>query len=761
MNTGEHISDYVVERVLGEGGMGEVYLARHTALDQQVAVKILDPEVARKSGVRERFIQEANIQAKLKHPNIVQVLTATKTDGGTPALIMEYVEGKSLSEVLELRGALPKDDALKIMGQVLSAVGYAHRQGVIHRDLKPSNVMVMASGEVKVTDFGIAKVLGSSKLTRTGTAMGSAHYMSPEQIRRPDTVDARSDIYSLGCMFYEVLTGRPPFGDKDESGTESDFEIKNAHISEGIPFLKNEKSDIPAWLSSLVTRMLEKEPENRFSNCDLIREEIDQYQTEPRDLNSIRNSKNSIKPADESKSETNLPGLEATDRLQAKFFSRWLNKKYFLSPTAAWPFPVTNIDQDETVPNNDSKKSESSQGHQKGKNILNKRLAAVLLAVVCVVTIFALKEDLYENLTFFDVTENTGKFVINPQFDYANYFSEGLAAIRIGDDKTGKYGFINKKGEIVISPQFDHAYAFSEELAAVCIGSWETQKCGFVNKEGKIIIKPEFDYVVRFSEGLAAVRMNSPQTTKDELIDTRKYGFIDKIGKMVIAPQFALASDFSEGLAAVLVGGWGGKYGYINKDGKIVVPAQFDWAGDFSEGLAAVQIGDWETGKYGFINKEGKIVVAPQFDRVYPFFEGLASVRTGDEKTGKYGFINKKGEMVISPQFDDAFFHLEGLAAVRIGDEKTGKYGAINKEGKFVISPQFDKAFYFREGLASVRVGDAETGKCGFINKKGEMVIQPQFDCSDVNSFPSFEDGLAAIRVGDLKSGKTGFIARR
>jgi serine/threonine protein kinase len=282
MNAGDRISDYVVERVLGEGGMGTVYLARHTVLDQQVAIKILDPEVARKPGVKERFIQEANIQAKLRHSNIVQVLTATKTEGDTPALIMEYVDGRSLSEVLEVRGALPEDDALAIMRQVLSAVAHAHKQGVIHRDLKPSNVMVMASGEAKVTDFGIAKVLGSAKLTRTGTAMGSAHYMSPEQIRRPETVDARSDIYSLGCVFYEVLAGRPPFGEKDTSGTESDFEIKNAHVSEVAPVLMQVKNDIPEWLSLLVMRMLEKEPEKRFRSCEVILSEISQPQRKRR-----------------------------------------------------------------------------------------------------------------------------------------------------------------------------------------------------------------------------------------------------------------------------------------------------------------------------------------------------------------------------------------------------------------------------------------------------------------------------------------------
>ncbi len=273
MQAGDRVLGYILERALGEGGMGTVYLARHTVLDQQVAIKALSPVLARDEALRMRFIQEANIQAKLRHPGIVQVLTA-EMEGEQPSLVMEYVDGKSLSEVLNLRGVLPVDDALKIMTQVLAAVGHAHKQGEIHRDLKPSNVMVMANGEAKVTDFGIAKVLGASKLTRTGTAMGSAHYMSPEQILNPEMVDARSDIYSLGCVFYEILSGRPPFGDKDTDGTDNDFKIKTAHVNETVPPLDTVKTGIPGWLAHSVMGMLDKEPEQRSASCDAILEQI-------------------------------------------------------------------------------------------------------------------------------------------------------------------------------------------------------------------------------------------------------------------------------------------------------------------------------------------------------------------------------------------------------------------------------------------------------------------------------------------------------
>jgi serine/threonine protein kinase len=716
MKGGDHISDYIIERALGEGGMGEVYLARHTVLDQQVAIKILDPEVARKSGVRERFIQEANIQAKLKHPNIVQVLTATKTDGGTPALIMEYVDGKSLAEVLELRGALPVEDALKVMQQVLSAVGYAHKQGVIHRDLKPSNVMVMASGEVKVTDFGIAKVLGSAKLTRTGTAMGSAHYMSPEQIRRPEAVDARSDVYSLGCVFYEVLTGRPPFGDGSVSGTESDFEIKEGHVRGQIPQLGSFRQGVPAWLERLVMQLLAKEPDDRPQSCEQILAQL-------------------------AGGERLVGGKRADKHNDGRV------GKTVLIPAETSGSVVQALNKDRIT-------ADGVRGYKKLKPNSRSLLGIALCVVVCVSVVLVLGKGTFKNFIDADVTENTGKFVINPQFDEASNFSEGLAKVRIGDVQTGKYGFIDKEGRMIIATQFDDAESFSEGLALVRVGNWEAGKRGYINKEGKMVIALEFDYAMSFSEGLALVRVGNWETSK--------YGYINKEGKIVIVPQFDEARPFFEGLAPVRIGDdKTGKWGFINKKGEMIISPQFDKAYPFFEGLAGVRLGDDKTGKWGFINKKGEMIVSPQFDDAFAFFEGLAPVRIGDDTTGKFGFINKKGEITISPQFDLALLFFEGLAPVRIGDDKTGKWGFINKKGETIIPPQFDAADPFFEGLAAIRIGDDETGKWGFINKDGKIVINPQFAEVEFDIKGGFRGGLVAVRVGDGKTGKKGFIARR
>ena len=264
--TGRRVGEYRLERKLGEGGMGTVYLGAHETLDQKVAVKVLDPALAHNEDVRRRFIQEANIQIQLQHPGIVRVLTA-HTQGDHLALVMEYVEGLSLEQALERHGRLPLDKTLHLAKQVLDAVGYAHERGAVHRDLKPSNIMVQPDGRAKVMDFGIAKVLGGAKLTRTGTLMGTAHYMSPEQVLGRSDIDHRTDIYSLGVTFFEALTGRVPFEGTGDENTDSDFLIKQAHVQGAPPDPRSIRPDLPESVARTILRALEKEPGRRFESC--------------------------------------------------------------------------------------------------------------------------------------------------------------------------------------------------------------------------------------------------------------------------------------------------------------------------------------------------------------------------------------------------------------------------------------------------------------------------------------------------------------
>ncbi|WP_170880351.1 WG repeat-containing protein [Paenibacillus odorifer] len=319
-------------------------------------------------------------------------------------------------------------------------------------------------------------------------------------------------------------------------------------------------------------------------------------------------------------------------------------------------------------------------------------------------------------------------YAIEPQYDYASDFHEGLAGV----ERDGKWGFIDKTGKEVIAPQYDYARSFNEGLADVR----KDGKYGFIDKTGKEVIVPKYDNVHSFSEGLATV------------IKGGKYGFIDKTGREVIASQYYEADNFSEGLARIETED--GKHGFIDKTGKEVIAPKYDDADSFSEGLARVV--KTEYGEEGFIDKTGKEVIAPKYEIVNSFSEGLAMVR----KNGKFGFIDKTGKEVIAPKYDSAYSFSEGLARVGTLDGKTGfidpakdyRYGYIDKTGKEVIALQYvnSPAELFSEGLAAVY----EDGRSRFIDKTGKEVIALQYD-----NAPNFSEGLAAVE----KDGKWGFIA--
>ncbi|HEY1859314.1 MAG TPA: serine/threonine-protein kinase, partial [Gemmataceae bacterium] len=195
--------------LLGQGGMGAVYKARQTKLDRSVALKILPPEAGTDSAFGDRFTREARALAKLSHPNIVAVHDFGDA-GGLFYLLMEYVDGLNLRQLM-LAGRLEPQQALSIVGQICDALQYAHDEGIVHRDIKPENILIDQKGRVKIADFGLAKLLHRTQvdysLTGTRQIMGTPHYMAPEQMEKPNTVDHRADIYSLGVLFYEMLTG--------------------------------------------------------------------------------------------------------------------------------------------------------------------------------------------------------------------------------------------------------------------------------------------------------------------------------------------------------------------------------------------------------------------------------------------------------------------------------------------------------------------------------------------------------------------------
>ncbi len=259
---------YEVHRTLARGGMADVYLARDRSLDRPVAVKVLFNEFATDPSFVERFRREAQSAAGLAHPNIVAVYDWGAEDG-TYFIVMEYVEGQSLADLLRASGPLHPRRAAELAFEVAGALGFAHSRGVIHRDVKPGNVLVSSNGVAKVTDFGIARAISSpsEELTQAGSVMGTATYFSPEQAQG-FSVDARSDLYSLGVVLYEMLCGRPPFtGD-------SPVAIAYKHVQERPAPPSEFVSDLPPGLEAVVMRLLAKNPDNRYRSADDLRADL-------------------------------------------------------------------------------------------------------------------------------------------------------------------------------------------------------------------------------------------------------------------------------------------------------------------------------------------------------------------------------------------------------------------------------------------------------------------------------------------------------
>ncbi|WP_435643417.1 protein kinase domain-containing protein [Streptomyces sp. H49] len=266
---------YQLRDLLGEGGMASVHLAYDSVLDRQVAIKTLHTELGREQAFRERFRREAQAVAKLTHTNIVSVFDTGEDDLGgmaTPYIVMEYVEGRPLGSVLEedIRqyGAMPADKALKVTADVLAALDISHEMGLVHRDIKPGNVMMTKRGVVKVMDFGIARAMqsGVTSMTQTGMVVGTPQYLSPEQALGRG-VDARSDLYSVGIMLFQLVTGRLPFD------ADSPLAIAYAHVQEEPVAPSSVNRSLPPAVDALVARALRKNPNERFPTAEAMREE--------------------------------------------------------------------------------------------------------------------------------------------------------------------------------------------------------------------------------------------------------------------------------------------------------------------------------------------------------------------------------------------------------------------------------------------------------------------------------------------------------
>lgn len=260
LSRGQRINDrYEIIKTIGEGGMANVYLANDTILERNVAIKVLRGDLSNDEKFIRRFKREALSVSNLSHPNIVEVYDVGEEDGNY-YIVMEYIEGKTLKQLLQKRGALTLTEVLDIMSQLTDGLAHAHEAYIIHRDIKPQNIMIEDNGLIKITDFGIATAINSTQLTQTNSVMGSVHYLPPEQASGKGAT-IKSDIYSLGILMYELLTGSVPF--KGDTAVE----IALKHMKEKMPSVRKQNPTIPQSVENIILKATAKNPKNRYDSA--------------------------------------------------------------------------------------------------------------------------------------------------------------------------------------------------------------------------------------------------------------------------------------------------------------------------------------------------------------------------------------------------------------------------------------------------------------------------------------------------------------
>ena len=266
---GKELGQYKILAEIGRGGMGIVYKAYQTSLNREVALKVLPPNLANDENLVKRFHREAEAAARLSHPNIVQIFDINEISG-IHFFAMEYLRGETLTQKIEREGPLSLKEAARITMMVADALNYSHSEGIVHRDIKPGNIMIDPHGHIKVTDFGLARAIESSRLTMTGTIIGTPEYMSPEQARG-ENLDGRSDLYSLGTVLYEMLTAKLPF----EATTP--FAVAQKQIYEPLPSPRSIRSEIPPALEAIILKATQKAPQDRYQKGEELKNDLELF----------------------------------------------------------------------------------------------------------------------------------------------------------------------------------------------------------------------------------------------------------------------------------------------------------------------------------------------------------------------------------------------------------------------------------------------------------------------------------------------------
>lgn len=636
---GKTILNYKIISLLGSGGMGEVYLAEHISIQQKVAIKVLLPALVNNQEIHDRFRNEAQSMENLTHTNIVGFKHYHEDETGL-YLIMEYVEGRPLDEIIKKDGPIEHSRAVHLMLQVLDAFGFAHKQGIVHRDIKPGNVLVRADDTIKILDFGIAKIIGKGglSLTKTGAQMGTVYYMSPEQVEG-HAADHFSDIYSLGLTFFIMLTGTNPY-----ASITTEYEIYNSIVKVPLPNPKDLQPGIPEYMGKIVLKATEKRKQDRFESCERFAAAL----------------RNKISPKATLKTKTkwgaNIKKMRwVAGGVLAMIFIVFLLVGLFNGggQKKAELFPFMIDDKVCFV-------------NREGKMVINPQYSKASMHYDGLAMVGTLDKD----DTKYGFIDNRGNYAISPIYDDATAFSEGIAWVVAPDSKP--IG-IDLEGAEFFRVDAEKVCVFQEGLAHFRTTDANTgeQIWGYFNKNGEVEIQPKYMDADFFSEGLAVV-----QLPMDENGEGGDYVYIKQDGIQAFDTHFDEADRFENGMAVVRTGA---KYGVISTSGEYLI------APTYEEDLTID--GDWimfkTQEKVGWMDKDGKVVINPQFEDAYIFGSSdLAPVQMGK----KYGYIDRAGTLKINPTYDEAL-PFNGDLALIVQDEKIG---LISAEGKIVANPTYD-----------------------------------------------------------------------
>jgi serine/threonine protein kinase len=632
----QQIGGYTLIKQIGRGGFGEVWLAekRSSLVVKKVAIKLPLDEQVNFEAIR----QEAELWEQASgHPNILPIIDADIYDGQV-IIVSEFAEGGSLAEKLNTEGKFSPEKAIEMTIGILNGLDYLHSQKIIHRDIKPQNILLQRD-TARLADFGISRAFEGT--TNSMTVSGTDAYMAPEAFEGKRTV--QTDLWSVGVVLYQLLSNNLPF--PQANLPERMFAILTKEFE---PLA----TDIPESLRRIVQKSLAKSPQNRYQSAKEMRQDLEKALVQikhPTFMPTEILEKKMFEPISEPNLKPPMDNATVTDVFQQ-----------IIPPTEIQPqIPTTNPPLPQTEPLSKVLPTEAMNLVDKPKTKRSK--AALYASGIIFALLFLVIGGV--GLYFSAVYLLTPDIAVTPRDSKLS----SVENIQLVPYRKGKlWGFSDKDGKILIEPKYDYADPFEDGMANVKYG----KKTGFVDQTGREIIVNKYDYVLGFSEGLATAK-------KGDL-----YGFIDKNFQEVIPFKYHSVSSFNEGLAGVCIEYQ--KCGFINKSGQEVIPFQYSFAGRFSEGVTCVgdsgkyslidstgikmvnsiledcvgasenSMGVKLNGKWGFIDPRLRMlayITPSNFDEVSPFSEGLARVK----KEGKVGFINKSGEFVIPLKFEKRF----------------------------------------------------------------------------------------------------------